>query len=276
MNGFQRVIKVLAICFAVFLIVNIFGWIMFGLSFFVNISGKSNIESNEKVENTYSYPEEEYINIDRLDIDISVAGLIIKTGDSLRVETEEVKDNVIVREVNGTLKIEEKSNWFWNKKRLENIVIYIPEQTKLSKIDIDTGGGEIKIDGIYAKAFDIDHGAGRLEISNSIFDEVDIDGGAGETEILDCILNDFKLSAGVGRVKITGEIKGNSEIECGIGELDVSLKGNKEDYKIMAEKGLGSIRIDKIEQGNDTIFGSGKNIIKLEGGIGSIEIDFLN
>lgn len=70
-----------------------------------------------------------------------------------------------------------------------------------------------------------------------------------------------------GRVELDSEVTGRSEIECGIGELDITLRGNKEDYKIIAEKGIGSIKIEGAEQGNNVSFGSGINTIELEGGI---------
>ena len=63
---------------------------------------------------------------------------------------------------------------------------------------------------------------------------------------------------------MTGEITGNSKIECGVGELDVTLTGNKEDYKIIAEKGIGRIKIDGAEQGNNVSIGNGVNEIRLE------------
>lgn len=52
------------------------------------------------------------------------------------------------------------------------------------------------------------------------------------------------------------------------------MTNTKDNYKIIAEKGIGSIKIDGVEQGQESTYGSGENLIKLEGGIGSINIDF--
>ena len=107
---------------------------------------------------------------------------------------------------------------------------------------------------------------GKLEIANCKFNETKIEAGAGETKIIETYLNDLRLDAGVGRIEIDGDITGNSKIACGIGETDIKLKQGEEQYKIIAEKGQ--------EQGSETTFGSGKNEIKIDGGIGSIKIDF--
>ncbi len=267
MNGVQRGIKALAICFAIFLIVNIVGWIIYGVSFLIYIGEDSNINNSETVKENYTYEENEYSNISKIDIDIATSTLVIKKGEKLKVDTEESRKVISVNAVNGKLKIEEKGKmvWNWNNHNINNITIYIPDNLILEELKIDAGAGKIEIDETYAKEFKISHGAGRLEILNSKFEEIDIDGGAGETVISSSSLNDLKLSAGVGRVEINANITGKSEIECGIGELDLTLKGNKEDYKIMAEKGLGSIKIDGDEQENDIVFGKGENLVKLEG-----------
>lgn len=115
---------------------------------------------------------------------------------------------------------------------------------------------------------------GKLEIANCKFNETKIEAGAGETKIIETYLNDLRLDAGVGRIEIDGDITGNSKIACGIGETDIKLKQGEEQYKIIAEKGIGSLKIKGQEQGSETTFGSGKNEIKIDGGIGSIKIDF--
>lgn len=129
-------------------------------------------------------------------------GLVIKKGETFKVETEDSGDNIIVKNINNTLKIEEKSNWFFNKHELLDIIVYIPEEIKLKELDIEAGAGKIEIREINAKKFEIDHGAGKLDIMNSKFDKSDIDGGAGETVITSCILNDLNLNAGVRKSRI--------------------------------------------------------------------------
>ena len=69
-------------------------------------------------------------------------------------------------------------------------------------------------------------------------------------------------------------VTGNSRISAGIGEINLTLIGNKEDYQITADKGIGSIKIENQECSSNTTYGSGYNKIKIDGGIGSIIVDY--
>lgn len=56
--------------------------------------------------------------------------------------------------------------------------------------------------------------------------------------------------------------------------MDITLNGDKENYKILGDKGIGSLKIDGISQGDNIAYGSGDSVIKVDGGVGSINIDF--
>lgn len=258
MNGIQKVIKIFAICLAVFIIVNICGWIIFGINLLVRIGDSGSTETWEEGTELEYYEGSLSQNITEIDIDIKSTKLTIKAeGTEFALQINDRSDYHI-KEENGKLKIKENSAWFWNNERPENIIITIPESAILNDLDIDSGGGKIRIDGVKSNKINIDQGAGLLEVENCNFDKINIDGGAGEIKVLSSVLNDLKLNAGVGRVGIDGEITGNSKIECGIGEIDVNLIGGEESYKITAEKGIGSIKINNEEQGNNTSYGRRK------------------
>ncbi len=63
---------------------------------------------------------------------------------------------------------------------------------------------------------------------------------------------------------MNGKITGNSKIECGIGGVDLDLIEDKSNYKIISEKGIGSINIDGNDQASNTTYGNGSNLIQLE------------
>ncbi len=260
MNGIQKGIKIFAIILGIVIIANIFGWMLFGISSFVYITGNNPKVSTGEMQ---AITESNYQNINKLKIELIAANLTIKLGEELRVEAEDLNDNFSVKTSGDTLKIEEHTV-FWNKSKISNMIIYIPGNLNLRDLRIETGAGSVSVEEIKAEKLNLDQGAGRLEITNSEFKETDIDGGAGETKISRSILNDLDLDAGVGRVEIQGEIIGNSKINCGIGEMNLKLSGSKESYKIIAEKGIGSIKIDGNSQGNDTTYGNGENRIRLE------------
>ena len=141
----------------------------------------------------------------------------------------------------------------------------------LEELDIDCGAGKISVSDITATKLDLDAGAGSLEIENSNFSTTDIDGGAGEIIINNSFLRNLDLDAGIGKVSISGEIYGRSEIDCGVGEVNLKL-GNLSNYQFFVEKGIGSIQINNMSYQSDETIGSGENRIRIEGEIGSINI----
>lgn len=266
MNAFEKVVKGFAYFLAGVIILSIFSGILFGLSFLSRMGHFSG--SNEVIDF-----HEVYEGVKKLDIDISASKISLVEGESFMVEGEDISDSFQIKQHADTLKIEEKSFGFWNFTS-GDIVITVPKNYVLDEIEIKTGAGSVSFCDIRAYDFDLDHGAGLLEIKNSNFQKTSISGGAGKIKVTDSILRDLKLSAGAGAVEIDSEILGNSEIECGVGKVELNLLGTKEDYRIEVEKGLGSIVVDRESFSSDTVIGNGLNKLKVEGGIGSIQIDF--
>ena len=268
MNGAKKTIKIAAICLGIFIIVNIFTACFYGLSFLTDLD--MDFKSEEKTKDF----EEVYQNIQEIDIDAIASNITIESGNEFRVEANNVGQSFSSKVKNKTLKIEEKGNFLSKNNWKGEITITVPKGIVLEDLSIDTGAGKFKINDIQANKFDIDHGAGILEITNSKFMKADIDGGAGEINITSSILNNLDMDAGIGKIQIESSITGNSEIDCGVGEVDITLLGSKEDYTIRTEKGIGSININGESQSNQSTYGSGINHLKLEGGVGSINISF--
>jgi len=265
MNDIQKTIKFFAIFLAGVIIASILGGILWIISIFTDI----NLGNNNNNDNPIN---QEYINITHIDLELSKSSVTIKQGEKFKVETIDTND-VIVKDANRKLVIKEKKKWFFNNDRGE-IIIYVPNSIKLEKIEIESGVGVTIIDSISSYDLDIDLGAGRLEVINSEFDNIDIDGGAGTIDINTSILNNLDLDSGVGKINISSYVTGNSKVDCGIGEFNITLLGNKDDYTIITDRGIGTIKIDGVEQGNNVKYGTGDNKLELNGGIGSINVNF--
>lgn len=150
MNGIQKVIKYGAIALAVFIIVNIFSFIIYLVSSIVDY------DDNDEVINF----EETYENINNIKIDVSSTRLNIKQGDTFKVEASSVNDKFKVKLTNGTLKIEEKSKHLFNNKNVSEVTVYVPN-VNLDLLDIDAGAGSITIENINTNDFDFNQGAGN-------------------------------------------------------------------------------------------------------------------
>jgi len=261
MNGIQKVIKYGAIALSIFIIVNIFSFIIYLTSSIVDY------DNNENLVNF----SETFENVNNIKIDISSAKLIIKQGDSFKVDAINVNDKFKAKVSDGTLKIKEKRSFFSSNENKSEIIIYVPN-INLDLMDIDAGAGTITIENISINNLELDQGVGTITISSSNFGKADIDGGAGEFKIISSNINNLDLDAGVGKVEIEATLTGKNKIDCGVGEVNINLLGNSDDYKIKTSKGLGSININGESQNNDTTYGNGSNILEIDGGIGSINI----
>ena len=263
MTKFQKIIKLIAIGLAITITINIVSLVIYLLSIFINVNNDEKTTFNEV-----------YNDVERIEIDGVSSSITIKTGNQFKVEAINIERGFTSKLKNKTLKIEENSSWLGINNGNGSIIITIPAGNILKELSIDTGAGKFIIDSIEAKEFDIDHGAGTLEITNSKFDKADIDGGAGAIAITNTNLNNLDLDSGIGTVEIEAFITGLSQISCGIGGIAVTLLGDESDYTIKTAKGIGSIKINNIEQSNDLVFGNGSNKLEIEGGIGNININF--
>lgn len=267
MSQTQKVIKYCAMIFAIYLTISIISSIAFclfslGLIFFDNDYISENLEATI-IENQ---------NIEKIKIDIAGANLLIKTGEKLKVETN--NKYIITEEKNNKLTIKEKNHHIFNNE--SQLIIYIPESLELEDSIIKTGAGKIEIEKIVSNRLELNLGAGALNIHElSIKKNTKINGGAGEIIIDSGSINNLDLDMGVGNVKINTILTGNSTIDTGVGELTFNIEGSKDEYSLDIDKGIGTIKINKEDIGHQEKIGDGDNKIEIDGGIGSININFV-
>ena len=269
MTSGQKIIKYIAIAIAIFLIINIIGIILTifaGLGIFFNV--KEAITNTENFEEVIdNYPIEEITN---LDIEINYSKLEIKNGDAFKIECNNEK--IYTEKKGNKIEIKEKNNWF-NKQETSNITIYIPENKIFERTEIEAGAGEINIDKLQTNNLTFSIGAGKVQINElEVFEKAEIEGGAGKADIISGELHNLDLEMGLGELNLTTKLIGNNVIEQGIGKLSINLTDNIENYKIRTSKGLGSITINGNEAQDGNTYGNGENNIRIEGGMGAIEI----
>lgn len=271
MTTAQKIIKYLALSFAAFLIFTIVSGIFETLYSFSGVLGLP--KEDKVIKNEMNIINIENNNDTSLDIDVSFTNLIIKKGEFLKAETN--NKNINCKQNNQNLQIKEKKyNWF-SKNNKGDLVIYIPEDLIFEKVKINAGAGKIQIENINAKKLYLDLGFGETVIEKlNITDSCKIESGAGKVSILSGNIKKLNLDIGVGNFDVTSSITGNSKIDAGIGNLELNILGSKEDYKINSSKGIGNIKINGENILNNYIYGSGKNAIKVDGGIGNINITF--
>ena len=272
MTSLQKVIKYFAIALAVFIIVSIASAI---LGIFTSISFFSSRKDDSIQSELVEKFREQESQVNTLNMEIGFTNLVIKQGDTLKVETN--NDRITCTQKGNTLEIKEKSHKLFSNSKVGELILYVPDNLYFDNVDISTGAGKVNIEELKTKRLDFELGAGKTTISNlNVTEKCDIDGGAGKLDITSGNINNLDLDIGVGESNITSTITGKSSIEAGVGSLSVNLNGGKELYKVDVEKGIGSIRVDGNEASNNSSYGTGENYIKVDGGVGSIKINFAN
>jgi len=267
MKESQRIIKYAAIGFAILLIYEI----IFGIIKVVGTIVDLNLDiDNNKIEeiSTSSIPN----NINKLDIDISVSNLKIETSKKLEISAN---DNIKLTKKNNTLYIEEKSKKILNRKKENNVVLYIPNDYIIEEINLDTGAGKLEIESLNVNNLELELGAGNVEINNLFVQkEANIDTGAGNVVINKGNINNLDLDMGLGNITLNTKLIGKNNIDCGVGNVNLTLLGNIEDYKIDLNKGLGSTTINGDKITKNTTIGEGNNTLYIDGGVGKINIEY--
>ena len=272
MTTTQKIIKYIATAFAIFLIITIISGILSGL---YALSGVLKLKKDDEIiKGEMSTIDLKNDNITTLDIDVAFTNLVIKKGDYLRAETN--NSNINCKQNNKNLQIEEKDYSMFLNNNKGDLIVYIPENIEFEKVKINAGAGKIEIQDINTKNLYLELGAGETKIEKlNVINNCKIESGAGRVSILSGNINDLNLDMGVGEFNVTSVITGDSKINAGIGNLELNMQANRENYKIKADKGLGSIKIDEKEVLDGAVYGDGENTIKIDGGIGTIKINFM-
>ena len=265
MTMFQKVVKYLAIAFAVFLSVAIIGGLMGAASLFGEL-----FEDEIVLEDLASYSVT--AEICNLEIEINAADLRIREGETFSIESN--LKHLKVEEKGNTLFIKEtrKLSGAYNGAAL---TVYIPAGIEFDNVDLTTGAGRLTIANLSAKTIDFELGAGEVNITSlTATRSAEIDGGAGRITVSGGALKNLDLGMGVGQLNLTSALTGDCQMDLGIGESNITLIGSKEDYKLEVNKGIGSLSVDGQNVNDYGSSGNGTNKVEINGGIGAINVLF--
>lgn len=265
MTTFQKVIKYFAMAFAIFFAVGIISGVLSAVGLFGGIFNSDAVTDDLK---TYAVSAD----ITSLDIEINAADFTIKQGECFSVESN--LKHLTVEDEGSILTIQETKK-FGSTYTGAVLTLYIPADTVFEKANITTGAGRLTVDQLSAGKMNFELGAGEVTIDTLIATSAaDIDGGAGKITISGGALHNLDLDMGVGQLNLTCALTGESSFDLGVGESNITVIGNKDDYKLDIEKGIGNITVDGTSISNNKDFGNGNNEMDVNGGIGAINVKF--
>ena len=276
MTTLQKVIKYLALAFAIFLTVSIVGGILSAVGLLGSLFSDDDAEWGDVIGETKTYTVSSEIS--DLNIQINAADFYIKEGNGFSVESN--LKNLEVDEKNGCLTLKDLTKIKLNgSNAYENAVltIYVPAGMVFDNVNIKTGAGRFTVDSLSAATIGFELGAGDVTISKLIAEKsANIEGGAGRITISNGAIKDLALKMGMGQLNLTAALTGDSELELGVGESNITLLGSKDDYELDIEKGIGNITIDGKNVTDFGSSGNGANEVDIHGGVGAINVRFNN
>ncbi len=274
MTTAQKVIKGFAIALAIILIV---GMLSGAVTIVFTLVGVTDIVNWVGNMETYSLDGD----IKSIDIDISAADFEIKTGETFSLESN-IK-NLTVQEKNGKLSVRQQSATLFglngispgNNGEDASFVLTVPEDTIFKEIKINMGAGSFAATQLVCEKAELSFGAGETIIHYlEVTKFADIDGGAGNISVNGGNVAELDFDMGVGKLNFRSRVGDNSEFDLGIGQSNITLIGNKDDYRIKVSKGIGSITVDGLSLSDGSLSGSGSNELDISGGIGAVKLEF--
>lgn len=272
MTTTQKIIKYLAIAFALFLVISIFS-IIFGLSREI-ISSINSDKKDSKLLEEYTTISNNVNNIESFKIDISNDNIEIKEGEKFEVKTNDPDVKFYHENSKVKIKTDKTFSWHLSNSSRGTIIIYLPNESNISELDLNLGAGKIDIDKIFVETLLMDLGAGTMTAKEiNVYEKATINGGAGNINIYSGTINNLNLKLGAGNASIESDLTGSNTLTTGVGKLNLGLSQSKDNYKFDISKGLGNIILNDFDVSEDILIGDGETKIKISGAIGNIIIN---
>ncbi len=264
MSTAQRLIKYAALALAVLIIASIASAIV---GIITSVFGF--LDYDEPSDGPLTVDSFERNEVTRLEIELSAASLTLNVGEELSVSKD--SDKISARVSGSTLKITDSGSLRGHEC---HVTLSVPADMTFDYAELDMGAGVLTVSTMRTERLDLDLGAGEANISELyVLGACEIDSGAGELNIVSAEMERLSLNHGVGEVNIKALLSGNSEFDCGVGELNLTLVGAREAFKLDVDKGLGTVSVGG-EALSSGIHGNGDIRIDIDSGIGAVNISF--
>lgn len=282
MSSGQRLIKYLAIAFAVFLAIIIISGIASAVFAIVNVVPGNGRFHSDKWRNETSNVSKNFEDVKSLDISNATGEFKIVIGEDFKIEAEHVNSNFNAQvESDGTLIISDHKrgdgfpfSFFDGIDSPDSkVILYLPSDFIAEKADIESGAGNVEIEGLKANELQISAGAGNLNGRDITAEKVDIEGGLGNVTLEDINFSDTVLESGMGNLHVSGTLLDRTDISCGVGEVELNISGSPSDYGFTVDTGIGKVNLNGEKISGDYEHNTdAPNVIDIDGGIGNVDI----
>lgn len=277
MTGLQKFIKYAAIVFGIYLAITIV-WVLLGIARGF-VSSSRNNEFRDLVESAEEYQGEDisrtYENIKNLDITAEVTELIIKNGDSFKVEGTNIPDRMEIKQDGDTLEISDENLPSSLSNENISITIYIPKDVKLDSIDLEINYVSADIETLNTVNLNLDIYDNYCEIDEIVADSMEFKNEYGNLDIYQAEVGRLSFDSESGIEAVNVKVTETAKIDLEYSDTDMNLIGTIDDYQINYNNQFGNTYITGIRTTSDnSILGTGSAIITLENSNADVYIDF--
>ena len=277
MTGLQKFIKYAAIVFGIYLAITIV-WVLLGIAREFVSSSKNN-EFRDLIESAEEYEGEDisrtYENIKNLDITAEVTELIIKNGDSFKVEGTNIPDRMEIKQDGDTLEISDENLPSSLSNENISITIYIPKDVKLDSIDLEINYVSADIETLNTVNLNLDIYDNYCEIDEIVADSMEFKNEYGNLDIYQAEVGRLSFDSESGIEDVNVKVTETAKIDLEYSDTDMNLIGTIDDYQINYNNQFGNTYITGIRTTSDnSILGTGSAIITLENSNADVYIDF--
>ena len=280
MNTNQSWIKYLAIAFGLVLALGIISSIVNGGVAIMRGFGLIDNRIQISEQSGDNFQQDFNGELEAVFINFNAGSVTLKTGNAFKVEGSNIPASLTATLDDGELVIEDYGNTniipnLIGKNHVPDIIVTIPSDTHLKKLELEVGAGRAELSQIIADDLTIKQGAGEIVADQLQANSGKLNGGAGAVHFTDVQLNDFEIKGGVGLIDIQGIITGDLEIKCGVGQTSLDVDASVNDYFITADQGIGPITLNG-QNISETGTGSksAPHRIDIDGGVGPVKMTF--
>lgn len=237
--------------------------------------------------NPYNYTSGEIKDIKNIIVSVDNAKVEIlpSDGDYYQIEIN-MADEVNVPEINITdskITVKQKViNYMFNIdfeffKSSDVVKIYVPADSKLNLLDLESSNGEIDIKNSFeVNKLRISTSNGKVDAGEIVCNEgAVIKTSNGSIKCSGIFKKSAEMKTSNGKINISGKFYGEISCKTSNGAIEADISDAIEKYNIKADTSNGNISInDKKVEDNYILDNSADNQIKFKTSNGSIDIDF--
>lgn len=139
---------------------------------------------------------------------------------------------------------------------------------------VDSGSGPVSFTNAQASETILDTGSGSVTVEGATLGKLSLNSGSGSVHLKTVAAEDVVVDSGSGSVEIAGRVTGACAFKTGSGSVSVAIDGAEEEYRVEADCGSGTFRINGKKRKDGSYGKAVKGTLSFDSGSGSVNVTF--